>query len=245
MNLIPYTSVISDCSHLGQGKAGRMSSLAIESRGTGLYVHATWLSKSMAGEMSCLYPFWFKAHFKVPPKRNRNLDAWNADHSIMVNICVDEYRSAGYEVWVEPQNDLSVIGKGGAKLHGRADIIAVRDDTAIIVDCKTGVPKASDTLQLRLYMFLLHHSKTHPARHCTRILGEVRYKPETGRPIELPHAAWDGLFDQMKYYLDIILAPQPPIALPSANDCRFCDLAKVVCDDSIDEPPPPSEVDWM
>lgn len=222
-----------------------MSTIAIEPRSTGLYVHVTWLSKAMAGEASCLYPFWFKAHFKVPPKRNRDLDSWNADHSVMVNVCAEDYRQAGYTVWVERQNDLSVIGKGGAKLQGFADIIAVKDDTAVIVDCKTGFPKASHTLQVRLYMYLLHHSKTHPARHCARIVGKVGYTSENGEAIALPHAAWDGLFDTMKYYLDIILAPAPPVALPSAGDCRFCELAKVVCDDSIDEAPEPSEVDWM
>lgn len=222
-----------------------MSVSPFEPRSTGLYVYVTWLSRAMAGEASCLYPFWFKAHFKTPSKRSCDLDAWNADHSVMVHTVATEYRDAGYEVWVEKQNDLSVIGKGGAKLQGFADIIAVKDDTAIIIDCKTGVPKAFHTLQVRLYMYLLHHSKTHPARNCRRILGAVRYKPENSEIIELPHAAWDGLFDNMKYYLDIILAQQPPVALPSASDCRFCDLAKVVCEDSIDDPLPPSEVDWL
>jgi CRISPR/Cas system-associated exonuclease Cas4 (RecB family) len=201
------------------------------------YTYATWLTKAIAGERQCLYAGWFKSHFKVQGKRDANLDAWTAEHTAMVHDVAAEYRAAKYEVFLEGQNTLRVRGHGGAVLVGKPDIVAVKCDTAVIVDCKTGRPRTSDSLQVRLYMYLLSEWSTHPARGCQRILGEVRYKPDRGDTLHLPHAAADGVADLMKRYLRVFLSPAPPMATPSFQECRFCELAGGVCIDSVEEEP--------
>jgi hypothetical protein len=142
------------------------------------YTYATWLSKAMAGERQCLYAGWFKSHFTFKAeKRDFNLDAWTAEHTAMVHDVAAEYRAKGYKVYLEGQNTIRVRGRDGAVLVGKPDIVAVKDDTAVVVDCKTGQPRTSDSLQVRLYMYLLSEWSTHPARGCRRMLGEVRYQP--------------------------------------------------------------------
>lgn len=210
-----------------------------------LYTYATWLSKAIAGEHGCLYAGWFKSHFKVISKKDINLDAWTSEHTAMVHDVVSEYRAAGYDVYVEGQNELRVLGRRGAVLVGKPDIVAIKGGTAIVVDCKTGNPRTSDSLQVRLYMHLLAEWSTHPARGCQRILGEVRYKPDKGDTLRLPHAAADGVAELMRRYMGVFHAPTPPEASPSFNECRFCDLAGRVCLDAVDEAPEAVTVGWF
>jgi RecB family exonuclease len=155
----------------------------------------------MAGEHGCLYAGWFKSHFKVQGKQDINLDAWTAEHTLMVHDVAAEFRAAGYEVFLEDQNTIRVRGQGGAILGGKPDIVAVKGDTAIIIDCKTGQPRTNDSLQVRLYMYLLSEWSMHPARACRRVLGEVRYQPDRGDTLYLPHAAADGVAELMKRYM--------------------------------------------
>jgi hypothetical protein len=199
------------------------------------YTYATWLSKVMAREHQCFYSGWFKSHFKVQGKQDANLDAWTAEHTAMVHDVAAEYRAKGYKVYLEGQNTLRVRGHGDAVLAGKPDIVAVKGDTAIIVDCKTGQSRTSDSLQVGLYMYLLGEWSTHPARGCSRILGEVRYQPDRGDTLYLPHAAADGVAGLMKRYMQVFLSPAPPLATPSFQECRFCELGRSVCCDYVDE----------
>lgn len=209
------------------------------------YTYATWLSKTMAGERQCLYAGWFKSHFKVQGKQDANLDAWTAEHTAMVHDCAAEFQAAGYRVYLEGQNSIRVRGSGGAVLAGKPDIVTVKGDTAIVIDCKTGQPRTSDSLQVRLYMHLLSAWSTHPARACSRILGEVRYQPDRGDILRLPHAAADGVADLMKRYMRVFLSPAPPVATPSFQECRFCELAGGVCLDAVEEEPDAVAVGWF
>ncbi len=125
------------------------------------------------------------------------------------------------------------------------DIVAVKGDTAIVVECKIGQPRTGDSLQVRLYMYLLSEWSTHPAKACSRVLGEVRYKLDKAETFYLPHAAADGVAELMKRYMRVFLSPTPPLATPSFQECRFCELAGSVCLDSIDGEPEAVAVGWF
>ncbi len=178
-------------------------------------------------------------------KQDINLDAWTAEHTAMVRDVAAEFRARGYTVYLEAQNTIRVRGHGGAVLVGKPDIVAVKGDTAIVVDCKTGNPRTSDSLQVRLYMYLLGEFSTHPARGCRRILGEVRYKPDRGETLHLPHAAAAGVAGLMRRYMRVFLSPAPPLATPSFQECRFCELAGGVCMDAVEEEPEAVAVVWF
>ncbi len=221
-----------------------MASLSPTPRSTP-YTYLTWVSKVMAGEQSCLYAGWFKSRYRVRSRQDANLDAWTAEHTAMLHEVAEEYRAQGYEVYLEGQNTLRVKGQGGAILGAKPDLIAVKGDTAIIVDCKTGNPRTSDSLQVRLYMYLLGEWSTHPARRCKRILGEVRYQHSKGDALKLPHAAADGVADLLKSYMRVFLSPAPPEATPSYHECRFCELAGTVCHDAVTDEPEAVAVGWF
>ena len=104
------------------------------------YTYASWVSKAMAGEQCCLYAGWFKSRYKVQSRQDANLDAWTAEHTAMLHDTAAEYRARGYEVYLEAQNTIRVRGRGGAILGAKPDLVAVKEDTAIVVDCKTGNP---------------------------------------------------------------------------------------------------------
>jgi hypothetical protein len=40
--------------------------------------------------------------------------------------------------------------------------------------------------------------------------------------------------EQINYFLDILDSPDPPMRVPSAEECRFCDLTKEDCPDRIE-----------
>jgi hypothetical protein len=198
------------------------------------YTYGTWLSKVMAGESQCLYAGWFKSHFKVQNKRDVNLDLWSAEHTAMVHDCAAEFHHDDYTVYLEEQNTIRVRGSGGAVLVAKPDIVAVKGETALVVDCKTGNPKTSDSLQVRLYMYLLGEWSTHPARGRKRTLGEVRYKPDRGETLRLPHAAADGVDQLMRRYMNVFIGAAPPLPVPSFRECRFCELGSFFCPDRVE-----------
>lgn len=199
------------------------------------YTYATWLTKAIAGEHHCHFSGWFKTHFMYPQTtRDPNLDQWTAEHTVMVHDAASEFRSAGCAVYIEAQSSLRIRGQHGAVLAGKPDIVAVKGDTAVVVDCKTGIPKASDSLQTRLYMYLLKEWSLHPARKCRRVLGEVRYKREEDETVRLPHAAADGVASLMRRYMRVFLNAAPPLPVPSYDECKFCELGRMFCPDRIE-----------
>ncbi len=163
----------------------------------------------------------------------------------MLHDTAAEFRSNGYRIYLENQNTIRVKGQGGAILGAKPGLVAIKEDTAIIVDCKTGKPRTSESLQVRLYMYLLGQWSTHPARRCRRILGEVRYRTSKGETLALPHAAADGVADLLKGYMQVFLSPTPPEATPSFHECRFCELAGSVCLDAVTDEPEAVAVGWF
>lgn len=209
------------------------------------YTYVTWVSKPMAGECCCLYAPWFKSRYRIQGRQDANLDTWTAEHTAMLHATAAEFRVRGYKVYLEAQNTIRIRGRNGAILGAKPDLIAVKGDTAIIVDCKTGKPRTRDSLQVRLYMFLLSRWSTYPARRCSRILGEVRYREGKGETLRLPHAAADGVAELLKSYMQVFLSPTLPEATPSFNECRFCELAGSVCLDAVSAEPEPVAVGWF
>ena len=209
------------------------------------YIYATSVSKAMAGEHTCLYAGWFKGRYKVQGRRGVNLDIWTAEHTVMLHRTAAEFRLRGYQVYLETQNSLRIRGTGGAVLGAKPDLIAVKGDTAIVADCKTGQPRASDSLQVRVYMYLLSKWSAHPASHCQRILGEVRYKNDKGESLKLPHAAADGVAELLKHYMSVFLSATPPEATPSFGECRFCELSRGVCLDAVSDESEEMNAEWF
>jgi len=133
---------------------------------TNPYVYVTWLAKLMGGQDQCRWKYWFKANFqfKKPqdsPEKQAFLDGYLAKHSSLVNRRALDLEDEGYKVYVEGENSFTMAGSTGITVGGRPDIIAVRDEEVLVVDCKSGEEKPSDKLQTLIYMYLVPFSLGH------------------------------------------------------------------------------------
>jgi hypothetical protein len=106
----------------------------------------------------------------------------------------------------------------------------VKDNSPTIYDVKTGQQKASDQVQVLIYMHLL--PLTIRAYRGTKPDGCVVYN---GTRLQIPHDSVDSKFvDDFTYFLDVIGSDEPAIKVPSRNECRFCDIAKTECVERMD-----------
>jgi hypothetical protein len=198
----------------------------------GSYIWVTWITGLLAADKHCEWAAWFRAHFqgfdKVPS--DFDLAAWKAAHGEMVRTRAGELRGQGYTVFVEDQNKFSLKGNA-ATLGGVADLLAVREGEGLVIDCKSGQRRDSDAFQVLTYMLVL--PLTHPSCKGMSLAGEVQYRD--GR---LPIAA-AKLDDQMKNLIRATIervggdVPLPRV--PSASECRFCDITAADCPERIEE----------
>ena len=101
------------------------------------YIWATCLPRLLTGENSCEWAVWFKAHHqnwtRTPSEFNQA--EWMLDHTALLNERITNWEVGGFDV--EAQHRFELRGKS-ATLSGKPDLIARRDDEAVIVDAKTG-----------------------------------------------------------------------------------------------------------
>lgn len=203
-------------------------------------VVASWLSKQIAGENSCRGKIWFKAHNKLEKvPSDFNLAKWTVEHTEMLSARAHELRSQGYDDFVEGQNDFKLHGKNGATLSGKADIVAIRDDDACVVDCKTGGDKNSAKIQVLLYMLALPLNAAHCRGRTLR--GAVQYR--TGAVSIPPEEVDSHLGERLQRYVDLAASAHVPSETPSYSESKYCDLTSSDCPDRVLEPTAPAPTD--
>ena len=118
------------------------------------YIWATWLPRLLTGENSCEWAVWFKAHYVEWTKRPSDFDQaqWLLSHTALVNQRIRNWTVGGYDVDVEAQNRSELRGRT-ATLAGRPDIIAHRENQAVVVDAKTGQESPSHAVQVMIYLY--------------------------------------------------------------------------------------------
>lgn len=196
-----------------------------------VYLWVTWLTKILAGDQSCEWSTWFKAHFQDFEKRPRDNDivAWTARHGEMVRKRAEELRRDGYEVFVEDQNKFTLKGRA-ATLQGKPDIVAVKEDDFLVVDCKSGKQRDSDRFQVLIYMMIL--PLTHPACQGKIVRGELEYPDGPVLIDALPNK----VRELIKTTIERVGGPTPLPIVPSTSECRLCDLTKADCQQRIEAP---------
>ena len=119
---------------------------------SGPYIWVTWLSKLLAGENSCEWAAWFKAHYTEYVKTHSTFDAaaWQLDHTALLAKVRDQLEIEGKTVFIESQNHFRMKGSSGTVLGGRPDLVAVSSGSGTIYDVKTGQPRESDRVQVAL-----------------------------------------------------------------------------------------------
>ena len=138
------------------------------------YVWVSWITKLLAGESSCVWSAWLRAHYQTAKAPNGfDMGTWQMDHSAMLRKTAADHEKEGYRVHTESQNMFALKGKTGT-LSGKPDVVAVKDMEGWVVDTKTGSPKASDRVQVMIYMWAM--PKAIPAFAGVRFHGKVVYK---------------------------------------------------------------------
>ena len=158
-------------------------------------------------------------------------------HTARLNQQHQEWLDRGHAVPVEGQNAFRLRGEA-ATLAGRPDLFVLADRDATIIDVKTGQEQPWHRYQVMIYMYAL--PKAMPAYRDAKFSGEIVYNDHTRR---VPQGGIDqGFVRNLGSLIRRIAAPEPPIRVPSASECRFCDITAADCPERVDERPEPEGV---
>lgn len=189
------------------------------------YIWPTWITGLLAGTNACWWQAWYKAHFKYEKRRDDRgsvLDEWTKTHDAMVTARAKALTDAGYFVGVEDDNEFRLDGKI-AVLSGKPDIVARGVGSALVVDEKSGKERDSDLWQVRIYLFALPIADEDFRGIGLR--GQVEYR--NNRYVDVDLGPVDGA--HIANAVKIVGGEAEPARVPSARDCRFCDI--VACPD--------------
>ena len=195
----------------------------------GCYVWVTWLAKLMAGDVQCQWALWFKSRYIVNPKAPSDFQqaAWVVEH----NKCLDDLcRSCAvksFAVFKESQNSFAAK-RGNMTIGGKPDLVVLENEkNCAVYDVKTGQPKASDVIQVMLYMAFLPYNTSGLYKRMA-INGYVVYK--NGEKTSVPsNSVNDSFRAQITHFLNVLNAVNEPEKTPSYLECKFCDITKEDC----------------
>ena len=156
------------------------------------YIWATWLTRLITGKKSCKWAIWFKAHYQGWDRvtSDFNQAQWLLSHPALVNERIRNWEVGGFEVDVESQNRFGLRGRT-ATLAGRPDIIAHREDEAVIVDAKTGNEGSSHAVQVMVYLYAVPRALER--YRSAKLRWQVTYRDHT---VRIPADAVDERFIQ-------------------------------------------------
>lgn len=196
------------------------------------YVWATWIAKLLAGESSCVWSTWVRAHFQtVKAATDFDVGSWQMDHSALLRKAVSEHEDQGFTVYVEGQNRFSLKGKAGT-LSGKPDVVAVNEAVGWIIDAKTGAPRASDRIQVMVYMWAL--PRTNPIFAGVHFTGKVVYK--SGYNIVTADEIDSEFIRRVAELLKEVCGDAEPRKAPSFGECQYCPVTSSDCADRVDTP---------
>ena len=195
------------------------------------YIWTTWLPRLLTGENSCEWAIWFKAHYVEWTRQPSDFDQaeWLMRHTALLNQQRQEWLDRGHAVHIEGQNAFRLRGKS-ATLAGRPDLVVLADRDATIIDVKTGREQPWHRVQVMIYQYALPLAL--PQYRDVRIGGEVIYPTHT---VRVPRGALPNQFiEDLGALIRRLAADVPPQRVPSAQECRFCDITGADCPDRIE-----------
>ena len=207
-------------------------------RKEGPYIWVTWLTKLLTGDDSCEHASWFKTQFDskswTKAERVTNLARWQVGHTDLKNAKAREFREQGYQVSHEAQNHFTIKGKL-TTIAGKPDLIARQGDLVWVTDVKAGRPRASDVVQVMIYMYLLPVAR--PDLQGATVKGLVVYG---NHEQEIQSEEVDPAFVQsLQGLIHRLAAREPASKVPSWSECQFCDISSVHCPERVERPDSP------
>ena len=195
------------------------------------YIWATWLPRLLTGERSCEWAIWFKARHQGWNRKPSDFNQadWLAHHTALLNEHRDRWIQSGYEIRVENQNAFQLRGHS-AILAGKPDLLVLNKNRILVIDFKTGQEQPWHKLQVMTYMYAM--PKALPEYRHFKFAGEIVYNNRTER---VPQGGIDqGFVQNLGSLIRRIAAPEPPVRVPSAAECRYCDITLEDCSERIE-----------
>ena len=198
------------------------------------YIWVTWAAKLLTGDASCEWSSWFRSQHESWSwtKRPSDFDqaGWMLRHTAFVNRLREEWEDEGHVVTTEAQNAFTLRGSAAA-LAGKPDLVAVRDGVGTVIDTKTGKPSPSHSAQVMLYQYALPRALDR--YRGMEIKGQVAYPDHT---VDIPAEAVDEEFIlSLRELIQRLTAETPARRVPSALECRFCDITAQDCPERVED----------
>lgn len=195
------------------------------------YCWVTWLTPLLSGDSQCEWAAWLQSRFTITKvKRDFDSAAWAAQHNDMLNKRVSQLTADGWLCFLEDQNGFNLRGER-VTLAGKPDIVAVRDDVAKVIDCKTGKRKDGDYQQVLIYLLVL--PLTLDAIKGKRLVGELQYKD--GSVDILPEELTPDVKERIVAMIRKMGEASPARRVPSFRECMFCPVSSADCPDRIEK----------
>ena len=120
---------------------------------------------------------------------------------------------------MENQNAFRLRGYS-ATLAGKPDLLVLQSERVLIVDVKAGREQPWHHYQMMIYMYALPRAL--PEYRDTHLAGEIIYPTHNDR---IPQGGIDqGFIRNLGSLIRRIADDKPAIRVPSASECRFCDI---------------------
>lgn len=191
------------------------------------YVWATWLAEVMAADVKCQWKSWFRAHYQIQSSRGSKDEAlveWKVAHTRAVSELTQSLASRG----LKPINEYAfkTLLPSGGTLSGQVDCMVEDGHRVLVYECKTGLRRAKDQLQLMLYLWALGRD---PRFRDKELTGFLIYGDDEFEVV--PYAEFEG---DLAHFGAVITGPNPAPKVPGA-DCRLCPITNKDCPERISE----------
>ena len=198
-----------------------------QKRSRGPYIWATTAARLLTGENSCEWAGWFRAHYQdwARPPSDFDQAKWMLDHTELVNRTGESHEREGYTVYTENQNIFRLRGRY-ATLAGKPDLIAVAGHDAVVIDAKTAKHSPHHAVQVMIYQYAVPRALAEYRE--VQFRGHVVYSD--GKNVGTPASRIDREFaERLGALITRLAADTPARRVPSAAECRFCDITKQDC----------------
>ena len=109
-------------------------------------------------------------------------------------------------------------------------MVVDRDD-ALIIDVKTGREQPWHAVQVIIYQYAL--PKALPQYRNARLASEILYLTRT---VQVPRGNLDnGFIQALGALIRRLTAERPALRVPSAQECRYCDITAADCAERVHE----------